>query len=424
MGRYDATYENQGRDYPFGFVRWTEQRNFEAILELIRSGKLDVKSMIDAEVPLDDAPALYAKIGENKAALGQILKYPDAPNLARTVTPSSSSNASTPAAGRVVVGAIGAGNYAKLMLLPAFKNTAATLHTVASAGGVSAQHAASKFGFRHATTDTDALIQNAEINTVVITTRHNSHARWTIAALQAGKHVFVEKPMALTVNELNDVVAAAEAASDRQLLVGFNRRFAPHAVKMRSLLAGRSEPLTMVMTVNAGFIPPDHWLHDPNVGGGRIVGEGCHWIDLLAFLADGNVTAVQAMQVDEWTGQGGPDDKMTITLAFADGSIGTIHYLANGHKSFPKERLEVFSDGRILQLDNFRVLRGYGFGGFKKLKTSRMDKGHQAEVDAFARAVSSGAPPLIPLASLVNTTRASFAALASIESGQLIKLDQ
>ncbi len=423
-GRYDATYENQGRDYPFGFVRWTEQRNFEAILELIRSGKLDVKSMIDAEVPLDDAPALYAKIGENKAALGQILKYPDAPNLARTVTPSSSSNASTPAAGRVVVGAIGAGNYAKLMLLPAFKNTAATLHTVASAGGVSAQHAAGKFGFRHATTDTDALIQNAEINTVVITTRHNSHARWTIAALQAGKHVFVEKPMALTADELKDVVAAAEAASDRQLLVGFNRRFAPHAVKMKSLLSGRSEPLTMVMTVNAGFIPPDHWLHDPNVGGGRIVGEGCHWIDLLAFLADGNVTAVQAMQVDKWTGQGGPDDKMTITLAFADGSIGTIHYLANGHKSFPKERLEVFSDGRILQLDNFRVLRGYGFGGFKKLKTSRMDKGHQAEDDAFARAVSSGAPPLIPLASLVNTTRASFAALASIESGQLIKLDQ
>jgi len=423
-GRYDSTYENEGRDYPFGFVRWTEQRNFEAILELIRSGKLDVKSMIEAEVALDDAPELYAKIGENKAALGQILKYPDAPNLARTVSSASAASSSRAAAGQVVVGAIGAGNYAKLMLLPAFKKTNAVLHTIASAGGVSAQHAGNKFGFRHTTTDTDALIQNPEINTVVITTRHNSHARWTIAALKAGKHVFVEKPLALTADELNDVRTVAEAAPQQQLMVGFNRRFAPHVVKMKSLLAGRSEPLCMVMTVNAGFIPPDHWTHDPAVGGGRIIGEGCHWIDLLAFLANADVTAVQAMQVDNWTGQGGPDDKMTITLAFADGSIGTIHYLANGHKSFPKERLEVFSDGRILQLDNFRVLHGYGFASFKKMKTSRLDKGQTAEVAAFVQSIGVGGEPLIPLASLVNTTQASFAAMTSAASGQVVRLDQ
>jgi len=423
-GRYDSTYENEGRDYPFGYVRWTEQRNFEAILELIRSGKLDVKSMIDAEVALDDAPDLYAKIGENKAALGQILKYPDAPNLTRTISASSASNASITAAGQVVVGAIGAGNYAKLMLLPAFKKTNAVLHTIASAGGVSAQHAGNKFGFRHTTTDTDALIQNAEINTVVITTRHNSHARWAIAALKAGKHVFVEKPLALTEDELNDVRTVAEAVPQQQLMVGFNRRFAPHVVKMKSLLAGRSEPLGMVMTVNAGFIPPDHWTHDPAVGGGRIIGEGCHWIDSLAFLANADVTAVQAMQVDNWTGQGGPDDKMTITLAFADGSIGTIHYLANGHKSFPKERLEVFSDGRILQLDNFRVLHGYGFPSFKKMKTSRLDKGQTNEVAAFVQSIGAGGEPLIPLASLVNTTQASFAAMTSAASGQVVRLDK
>lgn len=423
-GRYDAAYENQGRDYPFAFVRWTEQRNFEAILELIRSGKLDVKSMIDAEVSIDDAPSLYAKIGENTAALGQILKYPAAPDLRRTVavTPAAQSTA-TVATGKVVVGAIGAGNFAKLMLLPAFKKTSAVLHTIASAGGVSAQHAGNKFGFQQTTTDTDALIQNPDINTIVITTRHNSHARWVIAALGAGKHVFVEKPLALNEAELQDVIGAAEAAPAQQLLVGFNRRFAPHAVKMQSLLAGRSEPLTLIMTVNAGFIPPDHWTHDPAVGGGRIIGEGCHWIDLLAYLSASDVVSVEAMQVDKWTGQGGPDDKMTITLGFADGSIGTIHYFANGNKRFPKERLDVFSDGRVLQLDNFRVLHGFGFSSFKKMKTSRMDKGHAAEVAAFVQTVATGGKPLISMSSLLNTTRASFAALESVASGQMVRLD-
>lgn len=416
-GRYDAAYEDKGNDYPFGFVRWTEQRNFEAILELMSSGRLNVASMIERSIPFDEAPGVYDKLSESKNALGLVLRYPDAPDLRRTIAIGSTASNVPEATGRAVVGAIGAGNYAKLMLLPAFAKTNAVLRTIASAGGVSARHVGAKFGFQQTTTDYREILGDDSINTVVITTRHNSHARFVVEALEAGKHVFVEKPLALTSEELNRVVDAAGSRSDRQLLVGFNRRFSPHAKKMASLLSARSDPLTMIMTVNAGFIPPDHWTQDPQIGGGRIIGEGCHWIDLLAYLAGSPVTSVSATTVGDWKGVGRADDKMTITLSFAEGSLGTIHYFANGHKSFPKERLDVFSDGRVLQLDNFRVLRGYGFSGFKKLKTSRMDKGHDAEVSAFVASVSGGGVPLISLDSIINTTQASFAAIEAARTG-------
>ncbi|MCB9853097.1 MAG: bi-domain-containing oxidoreductase [Phycisphaerales bacterium] len=421
-GRYDASYEEKGQDYPYGFVRWTEQRNFEAILELMSAGRLRIAPMIERSIPFDDAPGVYDKLSESKNALGLVLKYPDAPDLRRTLAIGSPDAKPSKSAGRAVIGAIGAGNYAKLMLLPAFAKTNAVLRTIASAGGVSARHVGAKFGFQQTTTDYREILSDESIDTVVITTRHSSHARFVCEALDAGKHVFVEKPLALNPDELDRVMTAAGGNSDRQLLVGFNRRFSPHATKMASLLAARSEPLTMIMTVNAGFIPPDHWTQDPQVGGGRIIGEGCHWIDLLAYLANSPVVRVSASNVDQWKGVGRSDDKTTITLTFADGSMGTLHYLANGHKSFPKERLEVFSDGRILALDNFRVLRGYGFGGFKKMKTSRMDKGHDSEVSEFVRRVANGGTPLIPLGSIINTTRASFAAVEAARSGTTIEI--
>lgn len=421
-GRYDPAYEDKGMDYPFGFVRWTEQRNFEAILELIAADRLKIAPMIERSIPFDEAPGVYAKLSESKNALGLVLTYPEAPDLRKTIPASKTTGGPSAEAGRVVIGAIGAGNYAKLMLLPAFARTNAVLRTIASAGGVSARHVGRKFEFQQATTDYREILNDDSINTVVITTRHNSHAKFVIEALEAGKHVFVEKPLALNEAELQRVVHVSRERSNQQLLVGFNRRFSPHATKMASLLASRSEPLTMIMTVNAGFIPPDHWIQDPQVGGGRIIGEGCHWIDLLAYLARSPVSHVSATQIGAWKGAGGADDKMTITLTFADGSTGTIHYFANGNKAFPKERLEVFGDGRILSLDNFRVLRGYGFSGFKKSKTSRLDKGHSAEVSAFVDRVANGGAPLIALDSMANTTRASFAAVQAAEMGHVVDL--
>ena len=420
-GRYDPAYEEQGRDYPFGFVRWTQQRNFEAILDLMAARRLNVAPMIERVVPFDEAPSIYDGLAENRNALGLLLTYPGTPDVRRTCPIRAPAHASQfPAAsGSVVLGAIGAGNYAKLTLMPALAKTPATLRTIASAGGVSARHVGAKFGFQQATTDYREILNDPSIHAVVITTRHHSHARFAVESLEAGKHVFVEKPLALNQEELRTVFDAA-APSDRQLMVGFNRRFSPHIVRMKSLLAARVEPLTMVMTVNAGFIPPDHWTHDPAVGGGRIIGEACHWIDLLGHLAGAPVTDVMAATVGRWVGAGRADDKMSITLRFADGSLATIHYFANGHKSFPKERLEVFSDGRILALDNFRVLRGYGFRGFRKFKTARVDKGHLAEAAAFVDGLALGGPALIPLDSLINTTLASFAAVTAAATGQSI----
>lgn len=423
-GRYDPAYEERGQDYPLAFVRWTEQRNFEAILGLLGSGALVVEPLIDRRIPLDQAPAIYDELARSRDALGLVLTYPaEAVDLRRTVPRTAVQHqAASPAAGRVVVGAIGAGNYAKLVLLPSLSRTAAVLHTIASAGGVSARHVGNKLGFRNVSTDTRALLADPEINTVVITTRHNSHARLTCEALAAGKQVFVEKPLALRRDELEEVSRAVQAAPGRQLLVGFNRRFSPHTVRMKSLLVGRSQPLAMVMTVNAGFIPPEHWTQDAAVGGGRIVGEACHWMDLLSHLADAPVTRVSAMMPGGWRGPGPAEDKMSILLAFADGSTGAVHYLANGDKSFPKERLEVFSDGRILQLDNFRRLVGYGVRGFSKFKTSRVDKGHDAEMAAFVERVAAGGPALIPFAQLANVTLASFAAVESAATGRTIDL--
>ncbi len=414
-GRYDSAYEEGGHDYPLGFVRWTEQRNFEAVLDLLSSGALNVDALIDRRIPVADAPKTYDELASSKEALGLILTYPaNAADLRRTISYKSDTHAGKTAAdGRVVVGAIGAGNFAKLVLLPALARTPAVLHTVASAGGVSARHIGQKLGFQHVSTDTRLVIENPEINTIIITTRHNSHARLVCESLAAGKHVFVEKPLALTRDELRAVTEAVSRAPDRQLLVGFNRRFSPHALKIKSLLAGRSQPLTMIMTVNAGLISPDHWTQDPAVGGGRIIGEACHWIDLLSFLASAPVIRVSAVAVGQWRGPGPADDKMSILLTFGDGSVGTVHYFANGHKSFPKEGLEVFSDGRILQLDNFRKLTGFGFRGFSRWKTSRVDKGHDAEIAAFVDGVTRGGPQLIPFDQLVNVTLASFAAVAS-----------
>jgi predicted dehydrogenase len=321
----------------------------------------------------------------------------------------------------VIVGFIGSGNYASQVLIPAFKATPAVLKTVASASGVSGVHAGKKYGFEETTTDSELVLRDAEVNTVVVATRHDSHASYVCQALRARKHVFVEKPLAITRGGLeeiektfHEVNASHSSPADAGggvgamlLMVGFNRRFSPQVQKIKTRLTGVREPKSFVMTVNAGSIPAEHWTQDPEVGGGRIIGEACHFIDLLRYLSGAPIVSAQVATLGTH-GQGRRADKVSFTLCFADGSMGTVHYLSNGHKSFPKERLEVFCVGRILQLDNFRSLRGYGWPGFTKMNLWRQDKGQAACAAAFVDAIRLGRPAPIPFEELVEVTRTSF----------------
>lgn len=426
-GRYDERYEQQGQDYPIGFVRWTEQRNFEAVLEAMRSGRLRVKELITHRVSLEKAAGSYDKLLHDPQALGILIEYPDKKENGRR--DKSISTASLPeqaAVSHLPVGVtgialVGAGNFSKMVLAPALGKTPARLKYVAArTNGAAAAHIARKFGFEQASTDLDAILADKDVTAVFIATTHNSHPALVCKALAAEKHVFVEKPLAIDQNGLNQVIAAFHRHPELHLMVGFNRRFSAHTVKIRELLPGRSEPLTMTMTVNAGFIPLEHWTQDPDRGGGRIIGEGCHFIDLLSFLAGSPVTSVSAMMVG---GNGAArEDKMSILLGFADGSVGSVHYFANGSKRYPKETLEVFSDGRVIRMENFRVTKGYGFKGFSSFRTWRQDKGHRAEIAAFVEWLSSGGAPLIPFEQIVNVTKASFAAVEGARSGKVISL--
>ena len=410
-GRYDATYEEDGVDYPIGFVRWTEQRNLEAVLDMLASARLDVAALVSHRFAIDDAVKAYEVVDGAEPSLGILLDYPrrasEPPGRVVALQSAAGTVAGTGAA-RAGVSFIGAGNYATAVLIAAFRAAGARLVAIASSSGTSAVHAGTKFGFAAATTDTAEILSDAQTAAVVIATRHDSHAQLTCAALRAGKHVFVEKPLALTAAELAEIEAAyAQAAANGkapQLVVGFNRRFAPHVVRIAELLRRVGEPKAFVMTVNAGAIPAAHWTQDAHVGGGRIVGEACHFIDLLRFLAAAPIAAHSAVAMRSTTG-----DTASISLTFADGSIGTIHYLANGNKRVEKERLEVYTAGRVLRLDNFRRLTGYGWPGFKRMNLWRQDKGQGACARAFLAAVANGGPAPIPFEELLEVARVTIA---------------
>ncbi|MBN2446894.1 MAG: bi-domain-containing oxidoreductase [Phycisphaerae bacterium] len=421
-GRYDSGYEQAGHDYPFGYVRWTEQRNFEAILELLASKQLNVDALISKRIEHANAAEAYRTLIGNREVLGLVLTYPKAPVTRDTTLTLPVSPASSKPAGKAVIGVIGAGNFAKMTALPRLSKTDARLACIADIDPVAGAHAGRKFGFQKVTTDYRTLLDTPEINTVFVFTRHDLHAPMVLEALKAGKHVFVEKPLCLEREQLTTIRETLEQAGGRQLLVGFNRRFSPHAERIKKLLAGRTEPVTMSMMVNASVIPPEVWLHDPKIGGGRIIGEGCHWIDLMMFLVGAPVVRVVATRIGESPALAIRDDKMTITLTFADGSMGTLHYFGNGHKSYPKETLEVFGDGKCLRLDNFRALAGCGYGGFSKMKLWRMDKGHTEEFRRFIDTIARGGPPVIPFDEIENVMSATFAAMESSRSGRIIDI--
>lgn len=402
-GRYDPEYEEKGHDYPVGFVRWTEQRNFEAVLDMMADGRLDVKSLISHRFAIGDATRAYEVVAGSESSLGILLEYPGVVKdrgPTRVSRPVPSAHSREASAGATQVSFVGAGNYALGTLMPAFRQAGAGFRLVASASGVSAAHAARRFGFAQSVTDTSDFFEDSATDAVVIATRHDSHGALVVDALEAGKHVFVEKPLCIRYDELTAIEQALANAPSRLLMVGFNRRFAPHVARMHELLRSVGGPKAMVMTVNAGAVPLDHWTRDPQIGGGRLIGEACHFVDLLRHLAGSPIVSAAASVI------GDPgDDSVSVQLGFADGSIGTIHYLANGSRAFPKERLEVFCAGRVLQLDNFRVLHGFGWPGFRTMRLWRQDKGQRACVAAFVAALQSGASSPIPIDELLEVSR-------------------
>ena len=426
-GRYDAAFEQKGRDYPIGYVRWTETRNMEAFVDLLAQGKLHLQSLITHRFPISDAELAYELITAKTASpfLGVVITYAEQPtnpirtlNLVKRTTVELSTNSS------VSIGLLGAGAFATSALLPAMTEVPGiNLLGVCNATGARSRSAAEKFGFQYCTTDEKEILNDPRVSTVVIATRHHLHADQVLAALQAGKHVFCEKPLCLNEPDLARIVRAYTSSSPKPLLmVGFNRRFAPMAVRMKSFLSDLSEPLLLQYRVNAGFLSPDHWLNDPEQGGGRILGEVCHFVDFLMFLAGSAPVEVHARSLAN-PGQYS-DDNVIVSLRFANGSQGTITYVANGDKSFSKERIEVFGGRAVAVLEDFRRLELVRHGNKQVLRSHwRQDKGHRGEWQAFADAIvqSSGAP--IPFDQILAATLATLRVRQSISLGCTLTTD-
>lgn len=436
-GRHDPDYEAKGHDYPLPFVRWTAARNFAAVLDAMASRRLEVRTLISRRLPIEQAEGAYAAMLEDRTALGIVLRYaPEDAALTRIRRISPAEPARAPLrivsagsvgagqhVGRAVsslrVGVIGAGSFARQVLLPAIQAAGARIEVIASAGGTSSLHAARRFGADEATTDVQRLLESRTLDAIFIATRHDSHASLAAAALAAGKHVFVEKPLALDEDGLARVATAYASAGDRQLLVGFNRRFAPHAVRVRELLADGKAPIAIAITVNAGELPPDHWAGDPAVGGGRVLGEACHFIDLASFLVGSPPATVYAVPLG---GRGPALDSVSVQLGFAGGSIATLHYWTNGPRAYPKERVEVFSAGRALAIENWRSLRRFDWPGAPRL-WMRQDKGHRTEVARFLTSIAAGEAPLVPFEETARIARAIFACVRSAREGACIDLE-
>lgn len=410
-GRYDPGYEEQGRDYPIGFVRWTEKRNFEAVLALMEEGRIDVAPLVTHRYPIETAASAYDAMLSGEKTLGVVLTYPDSAEetlkpASRIVLPGSVNGQP----GQGVAGVLGAGSFARRTLIPAIQSAGIRIQTVVSSGGLSAAVEGRRADAALASSDSADVFADPDIDTVFVLTRHDSHAALVVRALEAGKHVFVEKPLGLSLEELASVEQAARG-SNRMLMVGFNRRFAPLATRLKALTEGRAGPLSLVITVNAGRIERDHWTQDPRKGGGRIVGEACHFIDLARWLTGESISQVAVQAAAD--GTGAPlDDVAHITLGFEGGSTAAIHYLATGSSRFPKERVEVFFDGKTAAVDNWRRLRTWGVSGGGPRLGGRLDKGHEAELEAFAGAIRSGLPSPIPLGELLEVSRWSIRAAA------------
>lgn len=415
-GRYDSNYERTGLDYPIGFVRWTEQRNFEAVLRLFADGRLDVTPLITHRFAFSNAIDAYKALAEDRTSLGIVLEYSADPQPSQTV---ELPRARVPKPGGKRVTFLGAGNYSSRVLIPAFAKTGAAFATLVSAGGVSATHHGKKHEFARASTDVASSLEEPGVDAIVIATQHDQHAGHVLGALRAGKHVFCEKPLCLSLEELDEISREAYSRPDQILMVGFNRRFAPICAQALEVLETLVGPRAFIITVNAGAIPADHWTQDRKRGGGRIVGEACHFVDLLRYLCGQPISSAMATAV----GHSGPapTENATLTLTFADGSVGTIHYFATGNKAFPKERIEAFAGGTVLQIDNFRDLKVWGQkrrGPSSPLARLRQNKGQVEMVEKFVEAIRNGLPSPIPLEEVLESSRISIELAQALEGSR------
>jgi predicted dehydrogenase/threonine dehydrogenase-like Zn-dependent dehydrogenase len=433
-GRYDENYEQSGNDYPLPFVRWTENRNFKAILNAISEGKLKVKELISEVVNIEDYQKIYGEIGQSKS-IASILKYEvkqidDNINDRHINTVILKNHSFKGSKG--VIGIIGAGNFTKMTMLPALKGSGAGLKYIASSAGVTGTTLAKKYAFTHSTTDYTQLLSDSEVDTIFITTRHNSHAKFVIESLNAGKNVFVEKPLALNHQELDQIIQVYESISTSpslhlsispslspapSLTVGFNRRFSPHIQAIKKALGDNPGPININATMNAGSIPSNVWVHDLHVGGGRIIGEACHYFDLCVYLTGSEIQSVCMNALGENPKDN--TDNASILLKFKNGSNAVINYFANGSKSYSKERMEIFSRERVFIMDNFRTTKGFGVKGFRNIKT-RIDKGHKSQFQTYINRIKNGGEALIPFNEIVNVTKASFAAIDSMKEKKWI----
>lgn len=414
-GRYDLNYEEQGEDYPLGYVRWTEGRNFEAVVDLMANGQLQVKPLITHRFDISEATRAYEVITGKKDEpfLGVVLTYPkeERKEERRVVFPLSSFKST----GAVKLGVLGAGLFANSVLLPSIKKAGdIELIGIASSGGLHAQHAGKKYGFQYATSNDNEIIDDPNINTIAILTRHNTHAELVVKALKTGKHVFVEKPLAINSDQLSAISQQLRTDNCPLIAVGFNRRFAPLAQQLKSQVSNLQEPKHIHYRINAGAIPLNHWTQDPEIGGGRIIGEGCHFVDFITFLVGETPVSVTAHALPD----GGKyrEDNVSMTFTFPDGSIGIVDYLANGDKSFPKERVEVFCGGQVAVLDDFVSLQTVKDGKKKETKSAQ-NKGWVDEWKVFAKAIREGGEPPIPYEQLIGVTKAMFAAVESLRTG-------
>jgi len=412
-GRYDEEYEQKGHDYPIGYVRWTEKRNFEAVLNAISNKTLDVKSLITDRVPLNDYQKIYRDMSNSKS-IASILEYTSSKKQESTIYLMNKSFEGK----KGVLGIIGSGNFTSSTILPNLKKCNADIKYIASSSGLSSTIMAKKYNIANSTSDYHEILKDEEVDLVFVTTKHHLHAKMTIEAIRAGKSVFVEKPLALNERELDEIIENYNS-KNVNISVGFNRRFAPLAKKMKTALGNSTTPINIVATMNAGYIPNDIWVNDMEIGGGRIIGEACHYIDLCSYLTDSKVISVcmNAIGISPKDNT----DNASILLKYGNGSNVVINYFANGSKRYSKERLEVYSQERTLVMDNWRKLKGYGFKGFSSAKSSQ-DKGHYNQFKELITHQKNGGEAIIPFDQIVNTTKASFAAIDSLKEGKWISI--
>jgi predicted dehydrogenase/threonine dehydrogenase-like Zn-dependent dehydrogenase len=428
-GRYDPAYEEAGHDYPIGYVRWSEGRNLEAFVNLLAQGQVDVKPLITHHFPIDDAPSAYQLITgkTGQPFLGVLLTYPGADtkkvNLQAEFEPIKKNNLPISGVNAIRLGVLGAGNFANAVMLPALKKIPSIeLVSITSGSGLHAEFAAKKFAFKYAAANENEILKDPEVNTIAILTRHHMHADQVVRALQAGKHVMCEKPLATAPDQLSNIKQQLlDSENSPLLMVGFNRRFAPLARRLYEFLNPHSEPLVVTYRINAGSIPLTHWVQDPTIGGGRVVGEVCHFIDFITYLVGAVPSTISALSLPDDNRY--REDNVVMSFTFPDGSLGTVIYLANGDKAFPKERIEVFMGGKVAVLDDFRSLEMVAMGKRQVMRARlRQDKGHQAEWEAFAQAVMTGEPAPIPYEQIFGVTEATFAALKAIRNREIVTL--